>query len=251
MSNLGIIIQARTGATRMPNKTILPFYNGKGILELLIERLMLLDINIPLIVATTTNKNDDKIATLVSRLDNVHIFRGSENNVLKRYINAAIENGIDKIIRICADNPFLDIYELEILINQFSAFETDYLGFEVANKPSIKTHYGFWAEAVNLEALLKISAFTNEKIFLEHVTNFVYENKDKFNVDFIKVNKLLPNYLRLTLDTYDDFEIQKEIYKDLVHLHGMKFRLADILKYLSVNPEYFHVMQKQINEQSK
>ena len=58
---------------------------------------------------------------------------------------------------------------------------------------------------------------TNEKMYHEHVTNFIYDNKDKFNVSLIEAPELLYNRedIRLTVDTKEDFEMSKEIYSKI------------------------------------
>ena len=85
---LGIVIQARTGSTRLPNKMLLPFHASKGILELLLEKLRNSFNNLPIIVATTTNNRDDVIVELCLK-NKIKYFRGSENNVLQRFIDVA------------------------------------------------------------------------------------------------------------------------------------------------------------------
>ena len=96
---LGIIIQARLGSTRLPNKMLMPFYEQKGILELLIKRLQNEFNHIPIVVATTNKYQDVKIIELCKRLD-VHSFAGDENDVLERFIRAGDYYQFDKIIRI-------------------------------------------------------------------------------------------------------------------------------------------------------
>ena len=174
---IGIIIQARLGSTRLPEKMILPFYKNKGILEILIEKIKLSFPNIPVILATTDNANDDRLALLGEKLK-ILVFRGEEQNVLKRFIDAALKYDIDKIIRICADNPFLDMLYLKNLIKEYDDSSYDYISFKTSRDlPTIKTHYGFWTEGVMLTALKKIKKLTGEKIYLEHVTNFIYSLK--------------------------------------------------------------------------
>ena len=82
MSKIGIIIQARTGSTRLPNKMILPFYNEKGVLELLIERIKNRLSEIEIIVATTSLEKDNRIEEIADKTK-VTCFRGDENDVLK------------------------------------------------------------------------------------------------------------------------------------------------------------------------
>ena len=122
MNKLGIIIQARTGSTRLPSKMILPFYGNDGILSILLSRLTLCKLADSIIVETSSLSPDDAICYLV-REHRVKCFRGDENEVLDRFIQAARYYGISKIIRFCADNPFLDIgcsIKLKILLWYFS-----------------------------------------------------------------------------------------------------------------------------------
>jgi spore coat polysaccharide biosynthesis protein SpsF len=171
MNNLGIIIQARTGSTRMPEKVIQPFYHDQTILDLLLEKAIKL--NVPVVLATTVNPSDERLCTLAEK-HQVPVFRGSENDVLDRFIQAVRQFGFSKIIRVCADNPFLDLAGLQTLVTAFEQSDADYIGFQLAgNKPSILTHFGFWAEAVRLDALEKASILTSEKLYHDHVTNFI------------------------------------------------------------------------------
>ena len=151
--SLGIIIQARTGSTRLPNKMILPFYEGKGILETILMRLKNGKLDVPIVLATTTQPSDD-ILEEIGKRQNVFVFRGSSENVLDRFINATESHKFSKIIRICADNPFLDIEALKFQINSFEKSNVDYWCYSLSDQtPSIKTHYGFWTEGVKLETI--------------------------------------------------------------------------------------------------
>ena len=84
----GIIVQARTGSTRLPNKVLLPFYEGKGILELTITKLRN-NSKLPIVIATSKNSSDEKIIQLAKK-SCVEFFSGSEKNVLERFIDAAV-----------------------------------------------------------------------------------------------------------------------------------------------------------------
>ena len=153
---LGIVIQARTGSTRLPNKMLLPFHSSKGVLELLLEKLCNASNDIPIIVATTTNNRDDRIVELCLK-NKINYFRGSENNVLQRFIDVANKFNLKRIIRVCADNPFLSMEALDVLITKFENVDLDYLSFKTSKDvPVIKTQYGFWTEGVTLLALKKI-----------------------------------------------------------------------------------------------
>lgn len=247
---IGIIIQARSGSTRLPNKMLLPFYENKGLLEIIILKLKSEINNIPIILATTDTEKDQGLSDLGEMLQ-VKVFRGNEMNVLKRFISAAQQNNITKIIRICADNPFLDMKSLKYLIEEFQRSDEDYISFQTKTGiPSIKTHFGFWAEAVTLEALIKIENSTNEQIFLEHVTNFIYTNKTLFRQKFFTIPTYIEeNNIRLTVDTKKDFELSKIIYEEI-----KKNNLTEILQivdFISKREDWMLQMGSEIKKNSK
>jgi len=250
MSNLGIILQARTGSTRMPEKVILPFFQEKSILDLLLEKSK--KAGVPVVLATTINPSDDRICLLAEKHD-IPVFRGSENDVLDRFIQAARQFGFSKIIRVCADNPFLDLAGMKTLITEFKKSDADYLSFRLAgNKPSILTHFGFWTEAVRLEALEKAQELTSEKLYHEHVTNFIYGNPELFNVKFIPADPLVFSRtdIRMTLDTPEDFEIQKQIYAT-INKENPNFGIPEIVSWLNVHPEILEKMKLEIAKNQK
>jgi spore coat polysaccharide biosynthesis protein SpsF (cytidylyltransferase family) len=87
----------------------------------------------------------------------VLVFRGSEEDVMSRFIGAAEENGLETIIRICADNPFIQPDYVRHLMNYNEDLSFDYVGFRLNNnQPAIKTHLGFFPERVELKALKSI-----------------------------------------------------------------------------------------------
>ena len=110
-----IIIQARTGSTRFKNK-ILQKINKKTILEILLDRLI--DSNFKVIIATTKKKEDNKIVEIANKYK-VNFFRGDEKNVLKRYYYTAQKFGIQNIIRITSDCPFIDQHLIKKMFNEY------------------------------------------------------------------------------------------------------------------------------------
>jgi spore coat polysaccharide biosynthesis protein SpsF (cytidylyltransferase family) len=250
MSKPGIIVQARTGSTRMPEKVILPFYQEQSILDLLLEKVK--KTGVQAVLATTINPSDDRICVLAEK-HQVPVFRGSENDVLDRFIQAARQFQFKKIIRVCADNPFLDLEGMKTLIDQFENSDVDYFSFQLAgNKPSILTHFGFWTEAVCLDALEKVQQLTSKKLYHEHVTNFVYCNPSLFNVQFIQADPLVFSRtdIRMTLDTPEDFEIQQKIFASMSR-ENPNFGIPEIVNWLDRHPEALETMKKEIEKNQK
>ena len=101
-----IILQARLGSKRLPGK-VLKKINGKTILEYTIERLKKTYLSKNIIVATTERDEDRKIIKVAKKM-NCYTFRGSTNNVLKRYYEAASYYKIKNIVRVCCDSMLID-----------------------------------------------------------------------------------------------------------------------------------------------
>ncbi len=257
MKNPVIIIQARTGSTRLPDKMLMPFHSDGCILGILLNRINSARITAPenIVVATTVSPGDDRIVSLCERVG-TKVFRGSEDDVLERFIEAAKSCGGEKVIRICADNVFLDMESLRLLYEKFRDADCDYCSFITSGSvPSIRTHYGFWAEAVTLDALEKAASGTSERLYHEHVTNFIYSNPGDFNCVFIPVSETVPDIeshpdLRLTVDTVDDFSVQQEIYGYLRE-KNREISPENIIAYLNERPDLYAVMARNIIQNSK
>ncbi len=248
---LGIIIQARLGSSRLPKKMTLPFYNEMGVLEIILNNISNEIPNVPLVVATTTNLLDDEIVN-ICKTSSVDFFRGEENNVLKRFVDTANKYQYTKIIRICADNPFLDITALKILIDDFKMNDVDYCSFKTSKgKPTILTHYGFWAEGISLSALEEVSGMTIEPLYLEHVTNYIHSNPSKFNIKLMSIPAEIEEVkdLRMTLDTEEDFILLKKIYAECVEKNIKAVK--DIVSLTKENKNWLFQMKEQIKFNTK
>lgn len=250
---LSFIVQARVGSSRLPNKILLPFYNGKSIFEMLLEKLKSFSDEVECVVATSADEKNDAIE-LICKENNVKCFRGSENDVLQRFIDAANYVGSDKIIRVCSDNPFLDVESIKLMIReiQLHGDEFDYISFNVNGTPSIKTHFGFWTEYVSLSTLDKVKEMTDLTLYHEHVTNFIYANPDIFKIKWLDVPSVLLNreHIRLTIDTATDFETAQSVYAELMERESC-LTIEKIVEHLDAHGEYYLSMQDEIKRNSK
>lgn len=252
-----IVLQARTGSTRLPNKMLMPFYDGECILSILLGRLQkaIPDAKEVIVVATTTAKGDDAIVECCNNIG-INTFRGSEQDVLNRFIMTARHFNAQKLIRVCADNVFIDTRNIKNLYDQFITSDYDYQSFCTSDgTPSIKTHYGFWAEAVTAEALETVARSTDEPLYHEHVTNFIYSGIKDFKIHLTPIEETINGIeshknLRLTVDTPADFKVQQEIYADLVN-NGREITPQNIINYLESRPDLYEIMARTISENSK
>ena len=247
----GIIIQARTGSTRLHNKILLPFYGGKRIIDLLIDNIKRSCPGKFVVLATTFLPQDD-ILMKVAHEHDIYCYRGSEDDVLSRFIGAAEAFGIDRIIRVCSDNPFLQTDSFPLFFEQADQQPVDYLSYAFADgRPTIKTHLGLFAELTTLDALKRVATLTDEKLYREHVTIYLYTHPEKFSIRYIPLAENLEGRfdLRFTLDTYDDFILLQKLYKEWYETTPRT--LSSLLQLLTHHPDYTEMMKKNILQNEK
>ncbi|RNL81620.1 hypothetical protein ED312_18600 [Sinomicrobium pectinilyticum] len=250
MSNLGIVIQARLGSSRLPNKVLLPLKNGKSMLMTIIERLEQLDL--PIVVATTNSHTDLSLVDYLKE-NNIKYTRGDEMNVLSRFIKAGEENNFDFIIRVCSDNPYIDITYMNRLIQLWKENKSqDYISFSYKGKPTILSHFGIFGEIVSFSSLLKISKmFPQDISFQEHVTKGVYSNPSLFNIALTDIDKELEKFdgIRLTVDTLEDYHNICEINEKFSE--NPLANIKDIGNWILGKKKMIQIMNYTINKNLK
>ena len=209
--NFGIIIQARTGSTRFPEK-VLQKIDHRSVLEYLIDSLLKIFKYKEIIIATTNLKRDDRIK-LIAKNKKVSIFRGSEKNVLERYFECSKKFNLKNIIHITSDCPLVDPVLIKRMKKIFISKKLDY--FANTNPPK-KGKYpdGMDIEIYKYKSLLKLTKLTKLKEDKEHVTNFFWKNPDQFKTDTLKRKKNISNY-KFSIDYKDDLLLVKDILKKI------------------------------------
>jgi len=197
--NIGIVIQARMGSSRLPGK-VLKKIGNKNLLEHILYRLTKLTHVTKTVIATSTLKRDDIIVSFCKK-NQINFFRGSEEDVLERYYLCAKLNNFNHIVRLTGDNPFIDIPSLNNLIKQHMKTNADY------SRSFNSLPKGVGAEIFTFNALEKSYLNGKKRNHKEHVNEYIEENEDKFRVfDLsIKSKKSYKN-ISLTLDTEDDYK---------------------------------------------
>lgn len=196
---IGIIIQARMGSGRLPGK-VLKQIGNKTLLEHIMYRLQRLQTQAQIIIATTKEKKDDALAEFCIE-HGYTIFRGDEENVLERYYLCAKQYGFHHIVRLTADNPFLDIEELDRLIACHLDQEADY------TKSFAALPCGVGAEIFTFAALEKDYSEASKPNHFEHVNEYIWENPQKFKiVDLQTPKEKSKPEIRLTVDTKEDYQ---------------------------------------------
>jgi len=233
---IGCIIQARMGSSRLPGKVLMKSGNGMPILYHVINQLRHCSKVKNLVIATTTNQEDDEIEKFADN-NSVNVFRGSEKDVLDRYFQCAKKYSFSTIVRITSDCPLIDPQIVDKVIERFFSGNYDY-----ATNTLIRTFpIGTDAEVFSFSALetaWKNAQLPSER---EHVTPHL-RNKGNFKTINVENDTNISN-LRLTVDRIEDFELINEI---LNNLSINPIHLENILELFSRKPELIEI-NKHIN----
>ena len=241
-----IIVQARMTSTRLPGK-VLKEVLGKPLLEYQIERLRRVRLADEIVVATTTNATDQPIVNLCRRLG-VSCTRGSEEDVLSRYYEAAKSHHADVVVRVTSDCPVIDPTVIDRVIAYFSQHsdEVDY----VSNMLLLTYPYGMAVEVFSFKVLEEAYIEARSQPEREHVTPFIYGHPERYQLANIAHAENL-SFHRWTVDTKEDFALIEKII-DALYPGKPDFDTGDILELLNKHPDWplinAHVPQKKLGE---
>ena len=227
------IIQVRTDSSRLPNKALLPI-SGIPIIGYMLKRLKYSKLINKIIIATTNQSSDDKLCKYISSLD-IDIFRGSKEDVLNRFYNAALEYDPLTIIRLTGDCPLIDPYLVDELIN-----------FYYKNKSDYSWIHETYAEGLDAEIFsFKTLSICNEKAkYLserEHITQYIHNNQEKFKrTPLINVND--DKDIRIVVDEESDYELVSIIANHFNKSENrMNYSFDDIKRYLYNNQKLLNI----------
>lgn len=224
------IIQARCGSTRFPDKVFAKI-DGKPLIWHVVNRLTYAKTIDKIVIATTTNKKDDKIELWCNE-NAISCFRGSEDDVLSRYYNASVAYPSDIVVRITADDPFKEPAVIDAVVNKLINEGFDH----VTNNLPPTWPEGLDCEAFTFAALKLSEESTNDKFEREHVTQYIYHNPDKFKIGNVASDKNLSS-LRWTIDKNEDYEMVKAVYSHRDSQNNGILLLEEILGILARYPE--------------
>ena len=198
------IVQARMGSTRLPNK-VMKSIGGIPMIEVLLSRLALATEVNELVVATSIDPRNQSLADHVESLG-YRCYRGSENDVLDRYLQAAKAAKADVVIRITGDCPLVDPALVDQAIRGFNAADVDYF----SNTAPPKYPDGLDIEVFSLAALERAAKETSEPFDHEHVTPYL-RTSGNFRQAGLQYDEDLSS-LRWTVDEPADYEVVTNVF---------------------------------------
>jgi len=236
------IIQARMGSTRLPGKVMKEIL-GKPVIQWDLDRISLSKLIDEIIVAIPYGKENDVIVDTIKQYnDKIVTTRGSEDDVLDRYYQAAVQTNADVIVRITSDCPLIDPVVIDNVIEQFLDNDCDYC----SNSLTRTYPRGLDTEVFSFKTLEEAWNEAKKGYEKEHVTPYIIENPDKFKLLNVANHIDLSN-LRWTLDTKEDFEFINAVYKRIFPKKQL-FLMDDVLELLDKEPELIdinrHIEQK-------
>ena len=199
-NNLGLIIFSRMSSRRLPGKALMKI-NNRELLGRVIDRAKKLFDNERIVVATSNLQIDDEIAHYGLN-QNIQIFRGSQDNVLKRAVMASRKFSFTDIVRICGDRPFISLNLIKKAINEH--FKGHYDLTTTKNKFT-NIPPGLTTEIIKVKALEKVLKKVQREKDKEHVTTYIYDNKIQFKIRELNiVNKKFNSEMRFVVDNKKD-----------------------------------------------
>lgn len=222
------IVQARMGSSRL---------KGKVLKEILGQPLIILNLKrleksrrIDQLIMATSEKQEDYALHDVVKAAGYKVFRGDEDNVLKRYMDCARMHGGDIIVRVTGDCPLIDPDIVDHVISYFCMYDYDYVRLDVPDT-FIR---GFDVEVFSIEALEKTYKLASEDRHKEHVTAFMYHHPQLFSIGKVCGEELFKRDYRLCVDTIEDFTVVSNIFE---HFGDIYVTAGAVVHYLDENPD--------------
>lgn len=231
MKNIVSIIQARTGSSRLPNKVMLSIC-GKPLLLRMVERVQRASLTGTLVIATSTNSEDDVIEELCSK-EGLNCFRGSPADLLDRHYKAAVQFKADAVAKIPSDCPLIDPKIIDKVYEYFLEMDFDF----VSNLHPATYPDGNDVEIFSFGVLETAWKEAVKDFEREHTTPFFWEKPDRFKIGNVKWETGLDFSAshRFTIDYEEDYIFIRTIFDELYEKNP-NFDLHDILRLLDEKP---------------
>lgn len=222
-----IFITVRTGSTRLPQKA-LRLIGRKTTIELVIERVK--RVGVPVILCTTKLPEDD-ILCLIAVENGILFSRGSKEDKLERWRQAAERNGVGFFVTADGDDLLCDPELISLAFEQYAISNADFI--EGKNIPCGSFTYGIKVSALNKVCEIKDTSDT------EMIVPYFTET-GLFNVEELDVPEVFKRpEIRMTLDYEDDLKFFQTIFDHF----DKPFLLRDVLTFLDKNPEVIDINQ--------
>lgn len=238
------ITQARTTSTRLPRKVLMEV-QGQSLLAHHLARLQRCTTVHEVVLATTINPTDDDIAAL-GDISGVRVVRGSESDVLSRFVLAAQVSDADVLVRVTSDCPLIDPVLIDQVVQELLQNQNvDYAHLDMNYYPrglDVEVFRRHLLDTANQDP--KTSAFDRE-----HVTPYIYHRPELFHLRAVRSEVPTPNW-RWCVDEHADFELIQRMLQALLPNKPF-FTWQDCAQLMLQHPDWVelnqHVHQKVVS----
>jgi spore coat polysaccharide biosynthesis protein SpsF len=228
-------VEVRMSSTRLPGKVLLPAM-GEPMLMHLVRRLRAVPSIDAIVIATTVNVSDQPIVEF-ARSVGLACYRGSENDVLARVIDAGESAQAEVLVEITGDCPVIDPDLIEQTIQIFFNHQVQY-----ASNSLVRSYPdGMDTQVMWLDALKSSAALTNDQLDREHVTRFICRHPEIYpRAHLVAPPSLHWPELGLTLDEESDYQLLKKLIEELAPTDPL-FSCHDMIRLLRQHPEWVEI----------
>lgn len=198
------------GSVRLPGKVLAPI-EGRPMLEHLLRRLLTARTLSTVGVATSSAPQNDPIETLATRM-RVPVFRGSEDDVLDRFVQASRQWEAETVVRLTGDNPLIDGAFIDMVVRRYQQADPPVAYADTAT--SATWPYGISVEVFSREALEAAWQSSTDPTDREHVTKWIREWPDRFAALHLRSDSE-DGDLRWTVDTAEDLAQMRKLFAEL------------------------------------
>lgn len=229
-------IEARMGSSRLPGKVLMDI-NGVPALTRLLRRLRQCKQLDDIVVATTSTKADDAIAAWAA-LEAVACYRGSEEDVLQRVVEAQRQLASEVTVEITGDSILTDPAVVDLGVETFLNNECDV----VTNVYPETWPMGVNVQVFRTKALAKVAESVVNRACREHVSLYFYEHPEKFRIISLTAPpRQRGAHLRWQLDYMEDLIFMREVYRRLEPMYGDAFGVDEVMQLLRSEPALIQI----------
>jgi spore coat polysaccharide biosynthesis protein SpsF len=224
------VVTARMASSRLPGKALVPLA-GRPLLAVLLSRIATASGLDGCVFATSTKPENDPLVEL-AHAESWVVFRGDEDDVLRRHLDCAHELRADHVARITGDNPLTDLETLERLVVLHRQAEADY-----TYVPGDALLMGILPELISTAALERSWELGEARHRSELVTLYIKEHPEDFRIQQAELPQGLyrPEF-RLTVDEAEDVALMQALFERLA-AEGRVVTTREALELLEREPE--------------
>lgn len=233
-----IVVQARMASSRLPGKVLMPIL-GKSLLAQMIRRLQMVQHRISIVIATSTEPEDDAIEQEAQKL-NIPCYRGSIDNLLDRHYQVGKLYQADMVLKIPSDCPLIDPAAIDQALHYYFKHKSqfDYVS---------NLHPATWPDGNDVE-IMTMACLTNawenatRPMELEHTTPCIWENPQLYRIGNITWETGLDYSMshRFTIDYQADYDFINAVFSELYPVND-GFNCQDIINLLQRKPEIYNL----------